>query len=331
MRCVVFNLREEEAPYVEKWKQSHPGVVVDTYEEPLTAKNKELLKGYEGLVVMQFLAMEDEVYDYMGACKLKVLSTRTAGFDMYNATLLKKHGIRLTNVPSYSPNAIGEYALAAALQLTRHAREIETFVMKRDFRWQKPILSKELRCSRVGILGTGRIGQAAARLFKGVGAQVVGFDPYPNDAAKEWLTYVSMDELLSTSDVISLHMPATKDSHHLINAKTIAQMKDGVYLVNTARGAVIDSQALLDSLDKGKIAGAALDAYEFEGPYIPKDNGNNPITDTVYARLVAHERIIYTPHIAFYTETAIENMVFNSLDACTTVLRGEPCAAEIKL
>lgn len=140
-----------------------------------------------------------------------------------------------------------------------------------------------------------------------------------------------MDELLSTSDVISLHMPATKDSHHLINAKTIAQMKDGVYLVNTARGAVIDSQALLDSLDKGKIAGAALDAYEFEGPYIPKDNGNNPITDTVYARLVAHERIIYTPHIAFYTETAIENMVFNSLDACTTVLRGEPCAAEIKL
>ena len=240
---------------------------------------------------------------------------------MYNVSKLTDLGIKLTNVPSYSPNAIAEHAVTAALIISRKIAKIEKNVKEHNFSWEKRLVSREMRTLTVGILGTGRIGTAAAKLFKGLGAKVIGYDLYPNEHAKEFLTYVdSVEELAKQSNVVSLHMPSTKENHHIVNEKFLNLMPQDSILINSGRGSLVDTNAVFDALDNGKLLGAGLDVYEFESPYVPKDLRGQEIEDKTFLKLIEREDILYTPHTAYFTETAVQNLVEGALDSSKNFL-----------
>lgn len=321
MKLVLFNLREDEKVAVNEWIKNHPDIEVDAYEEELVVENKELIKGADGLVFASNTKFDKEIYDYAKDQGIKVFSTRSAGFDVYDRPLLKELDIKLTNVPSYSPNAIAEHVLTTALRISRNTNKIQRNVEKHNFSWNPAILSRELRTLTVGVIGTGRIGSQAARLFKAVGANVIGYDVYPSEAAKEVLTYVdNVDELIANSDIITIHMPAIKEYEHMVNEEFLSKMKDGSILLNAARGMLVDTKALLKALDSGKLLGAGLDVYENEGKYVPKNFENKEFDDELLQTLIDRDDVIYTPHTAFYTETAIQNLVDGGLDSAVEVI-----------
>ena len=172
----------------------------------------------------------------------------------------------------------------------------------------------------VGVMGTGRIGRAAIQIYKGFGAKVIAYDPFHNPELEKEGIYVEKEDLLKKADVITLHMPATDDDYHFINEKTISMMKDGAYIVNTARGSLIDTSALVEALRSGKLAGAALDTYENEASIFNHDLEGQEIEDETFKELIKLDNVVVSPHIAFYTNVAVENMVKISLNSAKEVI-----------
>lgn len=333
MKIIVFNARLDEKLAFESYIERNQDVHLDIYNEPLTSESASYINNsYDAICVSQVKAIPDEVYLKLKECGIKVFATRSAGIDMYNLKLLKELGIRLVRVPVYSPNAIAEYAVSGALYFSRNIDLIQDNVDHYDFRWQTSITSDEVRVKTVGIVGTGNIGRNAARIFKGLGAKVIGFDVYQNEEAKTLLDYVdSIEELVKQSDIVSLHIPSTEENHHLFNEAMFNNFKPNAILVNTARGALVDTKALLAALDVKKLRAAVLDVYEFEGPYVNKQVTKEEISDEVFLQLLDRKDVLYSPHIAFYTHTAIENLVHIALNGAKSLLNGEEIPEEVKL
>ena len=309
MKLVFFNLREDEKSALESWRNSHHEVEVDVYTEELTSANKHLLEGKEGVVLAQNKPFERDVYEYAKEQGVKVFATRSAGFDIYDLELMSELGIKMTNVPSYSPNAIAEHVLTSALRISRNTNKIQRNVEKHNFSWNPGILSRELRTLTVGVIGTGRIGTQAARLFNALGSKVLGYDVYQNEAAKEVLDYVeNLDDLIANSDIVTIHMPAIKEYNHMVNDEFLAKMKDNSILLNAARGMLVDTKAVLRALDSGKLLGAGLDVYENEGKYVPKNFEGKEFDDELLQTLIDRDDVIYTPHTAF-----IQKLQFKTL------------------
>lgn len=322
MKIIFFNYKEVEDRAVEKWKKGNPDVNLLVLDKDLSEETKDSLIGADAVCISQIKAIPDHIYDFAKINGVKIFSTRSAGIDMYNIDKLKELGIRLSNVPSYSPNAIAEYAVTAALTISRKFDMIRRNVQNFNFSWEKRLLAREFPSLRVGIMGTGRIGSQAAKLFKGLGAKVIGYDLYPNDNAKKYLDYVdSVEELAKNSDIVSLHMPSTKENYHIVNEDFLNLMPKNSILINSGRGSLVDTQALLKSLDNKQLLGAALDVYEFEGPYIPKNMKGQEIDDKVFLELIQREDILYTPHTAYFTETAVESLVEQALNSSKNYLK----------
>ncbi len=333
MKVILFNAREDEREALASYKEKNKDFELDIHFAELNESNMHLITSdYDAICCSQVKAIPEEAYRLMKEAGIKVFATRSAGFDMYRLDLLKEYGIRFTRVPAYSPNAIAEYAFTGAMYFSRNLDLIANNQAQGDFRWQPSIIATEMRNKTVGILGTGNIGRNAARLFKGAGATVLGYDLYPNKAAEEFLSYVdSVDEILEQCDVISLHMPATDENYHMFNAETFAKVKDNLILVNTARGSLIDTPALLDALKAQKLRAAVIDTYEFEQPYVNKQVDLGAIEDKVFVELLERTDVLYSPHIAFYTHTAIENLVHIALDGAYAILTKGETPEEVKL
>ncbi|MDO5302206.1 MAG: D-2-hydroxyacid dehydrogenase [Tissierellia bacterium] len=321
MKIALFNLREDEKKSLEKWQKQNPDVEIVAYSETLTADNTHLAQGAQGVCMAVLSTVDEGVYEKLQAMGVKVMSQRSAGTDMYNWDKMRELGIMLINVPVYSPNAIGEYVITSALYFTRNFNQFLPAGKEHDFRWHLPVLSREMATLTAGVVGTGNIGRAVAKLFKGMGAKVIGYDVYENDAARELLDYVSLDELYERSDVITFHVPATEDNYHMVNEEAIAKMKDTAVLVNSARGSIVDTQAVLKALDEGKLKGVALDVYEHEFDLVKKDLRGQDLNDPIMDEILQRNDIIYTPHIAFYTETALDNLLGLALDESVNYLK----------
>ncbi|MDO5018148.1 MAG: D-2-hydroxyacid dehydrogenase [Lagierella massiliensis] len=321
MKIVVFNLRDDEKNLLEKWKKTHSDVEVDAYKESLKLDNVNLLKGADTVSLSTVSKIDNEVYYKLKDMGISLISQRSAGFDMYNLDKLNELSMTLINVPRYSPYAIAEYVVATAMYFTRNLNKIFKNVKKQDFSWDVSFLSKEMRTLTVGIVGTGNIGREAGKLFKGLGAKIIGYDMYPSKEAKEILDYVSLDELYERSDVISFHVPATKDNFHMINDEAIYKMKDSAVLINAARGSIMDTKAVLKALDENKLKGVALDVYENEFDLVKKDRSKEKLNDPIIEEIIKRDDIIYTPHIAFYTETALDNLLSFALDESINFLK----------
>ncbi|WP_105966947.1 D-lactate dehydrogenase [Staphylococcus simulans] len=315
-----FGTRDYEKDVALNWAKEND-VEVSFSNDFLSYDTLDQLEGFDGVTTMQFGKLEKEAYPKLEAMGIKQVAQRTAGFDMYDLELAKKHGIIISNVPSYSPETIAEYSVAAALNLVRRFPRIEKRVQDYDFTWDATIMARPVKDMTVAIIGTGRIGALTGNLFAGFGAKIVGYDLYPNDSL-DFLEYKdTIEEAVKDADIVSLHMPGSADNHHIFNKEMFAKFKDGAILVNAARGAVVDTEALIDAVNEGKLTGAAVDTYEFEMPYFTFDFTGKELEDETFKKLIENDRIQLTPHIAFFSDEAVRNLVEGGLNAALNVIK----------
>lgn len=321
IKILCFNANEERVPFIQQWAEKHQ-VHVDYTQEALTMETVEKVEGYDGITVAHVGDFDSRLYPELKKRGIKQVAQRTAGYEIFDLEEAKKHDIIITNVASYSPESIAEYTVMLALQLVRKSHLLDQKVAQRDFTWTPDIRARVIKDMTVAIIGAGHIGLLTAEIFKGFGAKVVAYDPYPREGVEHILTYCdSVEEAVSQADIVSLHMPAFKDNYHLFNEDMFKKMKDDAYLINCARGTLIDSNALLKALDNGELAGAALDVYENEAPYIPGNFHNKDIEDGLFLRILNHPKILFYHHCAYYTDVSVRNMTQFALDSCLEVIK----------
>ena len=303
----------------ENWSERHPDVEVGIDEGELHADTVAKVKGYDGVVIQQRSLVEDEVYAELKNLGLKQISTRTAGYDVINVDLAHKNGLKVTNVPAYSPRSVAELALAHTMRLIRNLELFDERAEEQDFRWIG-LKGKEIHTLTIGIIGAGRIGGTAAKLFNALGAKVIAYDIKPNPELNEVLTYKSLNEVLQESDVISLHVDLNETTKGLIGSEELALMKPTAFLINECRGPVVDTDALIATLKNKKLAGAALDTLTGEENFFNFDLRGKKLPSEQLKELRAMNNVILTPHVGFYTNVAVQNMVDISLDDVLAII-----------
>ena len=314
MRIIAYNVQGYEEKAFEKWAKEN-NVEVVWERDLITPETVEKAKGFDGISTQQVPPVKDEeIYKKLKEYGIKQISSRTAGVDMFDLDLARDYDVTITNVPRYSPTSIAELALTHAMSLLRNVKRIESAMKKGDFSWNQDVISKTIESCTVGIVGTGFIGLTAAKLFKALGVNVIGYDVFKNPDAEGVLEYrEDLDELLKESDIISLHLPLVDSTYHLLNEKNLPLLKEGAIIINTGRGALIDMDALLPYLEEGKLS-AGLDVLEIETLYVNQKIDKDKIKDTYIPKLMELENVRLTGHFAFFTESAVEALVSTSLD-----------------
>ena len=323
MKILMFSAREHELPAISKWiEENENNIQVDTIKEGLSSLTVDKAKGYDGISIQQTnLINEPIVYEKLKEFGIKQIASRTAGVDMIDLDQAVKNDLIITNVPAYSPNSVAELAVTQTMNLLRNMHLIYRNVHAGDFRWSANLIAREVRSITVGIVGTGKIGSTAAKLFKGLGANVIAFDAYENEALQDILTYKdTLEDLLKESDVVSLHTPLTEETKHMINKDNLKLMKKNSYLVNAGRGGIINTDDLIEALENGIISGAALDTFETEGAFLNQVIPHHDLTDPQIKKLLNMENVLFTHHIGYFTTTAVDNIVSISLDCVKDVL-----------
>lgn len=242
---------------------------------------------------------------------LKLIATRSTGFDHIDLAAAKARGIVVANVPFYGENTVAEFTFALLLALSRRIIDADEKVRAGTFS-PAGLRGFDLSGKTIGVVGTGHIGAHAIRMAKGFGMKVIGFDAFPNAELSHTLDfpYVSLQELLAQSDIVTLHVPYNEHTHHLINKDNIGNFKKGAYLINTARGAVVETEALIEALKNETLAGAGLDVLEEEQNL--QDTKSKVSIENQY--LIAHPRVIVTPHLAFNTQEAVERILDTTIE-----------------
>ena len=303
---------------IESFDRNNSKFEIIYYEDKLNKKTAILANGCDAVCAFVNDDINKDVIDLLYSFGIKVLLLRCAG---YNNVDIKYayNKIHILRVPAYSPNAVAEHAMALLLCLNRKIHK--AYLRTRDFNFNiNGFTGFDLAGKRVGVIGTGKIGVEFISICKGFKMDVVAYDPYPNPNLD--VKYVSLDELFNTSDVISLHCPLTSSTKHLINEEAIKKMKDNVVIINTSRGGLIDSKALLYALHDKKIKAAGLDVYEEEANLFFEDNSNEIIQDDVLALLISLPNVIITSHQGYLTEEALDNIASITLKNFDDCLNG---------
>ncbi|WP_455248650.1 2-hydroxyacid dehydrogenase [Ruminococcus sp.] len=298
-------------PYDRTWfDQLNQHYHIKYYEHKLTPDTISLAHGCEAVIPFVNDTLDRTVID--GLCQegIKMIALRCAGYNNVDRDAARGR-IPVVRVPGYSPYAVAEFTMGLLLTLNRKIHK--AYFRTRDFNFSlNGLVGFDLHGRTVGVIGTGKIGQIFIRICQGFGMHVLAYDPYPVQDAG--FPYVPLEELLAKSDIISLHCPLTEQTRHLINRDTIARMKDGVYLLNTSRGMLVESESLLDALKNGKIAGAGLDVYEEETEFFFEDRSDTVQRDTLLSLLVSMPNVVLTSHQAFLTNEALHNIAQVTLD-----------------
>lgn len=329
MKIIMFSVREDEKEAVKEWEERN-NISVTTVREDLSVENIDLVKGFDGLSVQQVTDLHDEeIYQKLADFNISQISLRTAGYDIIDTEMAKKHKLTITNVPAYSPRSVAELVLTQTMRLIRHFPSLESHLDQGDFRW-RGLVAKEIHTLTIGIIGAGKIGSAAARLFHALGAEVIAYDPVRRKELEAVLTYKeSQKDVLEASDVVSLHVPLNLSTINLIDEEALNQMKPKAYLINAARGPVVDTEALIKALERGKLAGAALDTLTNEQGVFNQDLRKKELPDNL-KQLMAMDNVLITPHIGFYTTEAVRNMVDIGLDNTVAVLKNGKSKNEVQ-
>lgn len=307
MKLLAYSVRQDEMESFDRFSKDY-GHEVTILPQLFSPESAPLAEGYDGILILGNCHANREALKIISSYGIKYLSSRSAGVNNIDLEACKEFGIKIANVPAYSPNSVSEFTIGLAIAMTRKINESIKRTQVQNF-GLKGLLGIEIRNLTVGIMGTGRIATRVIKAFSGFGCKIIAHDIIENDEAKKYATYVSKDKLIAESDLISLHIPLDDVTYHMINDETIANMKDGVILINAARGGLVDSQALIRGLKSGKIRGAALDTYENEVGIFHTDHTSNILTDDTLATLLQFPNVLITPHYAFYTDEAVSNMV----------------------
>ncbi len=256
---------------------------------------------------------------------VQAVALRCAGFNNVDLEACEEFGLRVGRVPAYSPYAVAEHTVGLLLCLNRKLHKAYNRVREGNFSLVG-LLGFDLRGKTVGVVGTGKIGSVVVDILKGFGCQVLAYDPYPS---REDLTYVPLDQLLERSRVVTLHCPLTPETHHLIDARALEKMQPGAILVNTSRGGLVDTPAVIAALKSGHLGGLALDVYEEEGDLFFRDLSSRVITDDIFARLQTFPNVVISGHQAFFTREALEAISQTTVANLTAFLKGKPCPNEL--
>jgi D-specific alpha-keto acid dehydrogenase len=283
------------------------GVMPRITDAPVSEANLDLAFGNRCISVGHKTHIPNSTLLALSRAGVEYISTRSIGYNHIDVNYAEGVGISVENV-AYSPDSVADYTLMLMLMAVRHAKATIRRADTHDYRLND-VRGKELRDLTVGVVGTGRIGAAVMERLRGFGCRILAFDSRPNTSA----SYVSLDELLQQSDVITLHAPLTPETHHLLDRRRIAQMKHGAFIVNTGRGALLDTKALVAALESGRLGGAALDVLEGEEGIFYADCRNRPIENKPLLRLQQLPTVLISPHTAYYTEHALSDTVENSI------------------
>ncbi len=328
MKIAFFDTKPYDIPYFEKYGSKY-GVTFKYFETKLNADTADLAIGYDGVCVFVNDTLDRTVIDKLYEAGIRTVALRCAGFN--NVDMEYAHGkLHVFRVPAYSPYAVAEHAMA--LLLTSVRRIHKAYNRSKEFNFSLTGLTGfDLHGKTVGVMGTGKIGRVFADICKGFGMNVLAYDKFPADgfADGERVRYTDISELFEKSDVISLHLPLTEDTYHIINRSSLEKCKKGVVLINTSRGALVDAEALVTAIKSRKVGAACLDVYEEESELFFNDNSGHIIEDDVLARLISMPNVIVTSHQAFLTEEALENIAQTTVENLVNFKEKNQCENEL--
>lgn len=324
MKVAFFDAKPYDKPSFEEYASRH-GLEIKFFETKLDGDTVELAKGFDGVCVFVNDTVDAFVVDKLCEYGAKFIALRCAGYN--NVDVAHAFGkLHIFRVPAYSPYAVAEHAMA--MLLTSIRRIHKAYIRTRDFNFSlNGLTGFDLHGKTVGVIGTGRIGRIFIDICGGFGMTVLAYDKFP--AQGSGINYVSLDEIFSQSDIISLHCPLTDETRYVINEETIGKMKKGVVLVNTSRGALIDAQALLDGIKSRQIGAACLDVYEEESDIFFEDFSGHIVDDDTLARLISMPNVILTSHQAFLTQEALNNIAQTTVENIVSFSKGETCENEL--
>lgn len=326
MKICVYNLRSDEKKYFRIWKKKLNIELISSTEDP-SVNDAELLEGCEGVSVLGQVCIGQELLDFWKANGIRYVSTRTIGYDHIDLAYAKQIGLRVCNV-HYSPNGVADFTIMLMLMCLRNYKQALWRGQVNDFSLFG-LQGREMKSMTVGVLGTGNIGCAVIQNLQGFGCKILAYDVYENDRVKEYATYVSLDEILAQSDILTLHLPLMDSTKHIINDESLKKMKDGVVLINCARGELADVRALVHGIESTKIGALGLDVVEGEEGIAHVDHRIDIISNEKMAYLRQFRNVVMTQHMAFYTEEAVEDMVHLGLSGILDMAAHEKGTSEL--
>lgn len=330
MKLAVYSTKQYDRKYLELVNKDF-GFELEFFDFPLTPKTAKMAEGCQAVCLFVNDDGCREILTELATIGVKILALRCAGFNNVDLEAAKELGIQVVRVPAYSPEAVAEHTVGMMLSLNRRIHR--AYQRTRDANFSlEGLIGFNMHNRTAGIIGTGKIGVATMRILKGFGMRLLAFDPYPSEQALELgAEYVDLKTLYAESDVISLHCPMTPENHHLLNKQSFDQMKDGVMIINTSRGGLIDSTAAIDALKQQKIGSLGMDVYENERDLFFEDKSNDVIQDDVFRRLSSCHNVLFTGHQAFLTEEALTSISVTTLQNIAQLDKGEPCPNIITL
>ncbi len=304
---------------------------IDFRDYKLNENTALTARGYDVVCVFVNDVVNAEVIKTLSDCGVKLIALRCAGFNNVDLKAAAAAGIKVVRVPAYSPYAVAEHGVALLMSLTRHIPQAYLRTKTANFNIEG-LTGRDLYGLTAGILGTGKIGRIMADILMGFGMKIIAYDPFPNEqwAKEKNIEYVGLDEIFQRSDVLSLHCPLTEETKHVVNHDRMKMMKHDAVIINTGRGALIDSKALVHALKHGHIGGIGMDVYEEESKYFFSDWSTDIMTDDTLARLLTFPNVIITGHQAFLTTNALKNLAETTLENVKAFAAGEELVNEVK-
>lgn len=319
MKVAFFDAKSYDLPGFEACSTDR-NMEIKYFETRLSEDTVSLAAGFDAVCVFVNDVVNANVVQRLHELGVQVIALRCAGFN--NVDIKACRGkLRVFRVPAYSPHAVAEHAMALLLTVNRHTHKAHNRTREFNFSLQG-LTGFDLYGKTVGIIGTGKIGKVFADICKGFGMKILAYDKFPDP--ESGLSYVSLEELFSRSDILSLHCPLTEETNHLINADTIRLMKEGVVIVNTSRGALVNTEDLIVGIKSGKVGAAALDVYEEEGDLFYEDFSGHIVQDDKLVRLIAMPNVIVTSHQAFLTREALDNIAQTTVSNLVKFFSGQP-------
>lgn len=312
MKVLAYNHRKDETKFFKEFSEKYNVEVVLTGKSP-KMETAELAKGFDCISIITTI-IDSELVKKFHELGVKFISTRTIGYDHIDLNEAKKLGIHVGNA-TYSPNSVADYTIMMILMVTRKMKLIMERNNVQDYSLVG-IQGKELPNLTIGVIGTGKIGRTVIKHLSGFGCTILAHDIYEQENVRIYSKYVELECLFKNSDIITLHMPATDCNYHMINKDSLSKMKDGVYIINTARGSLINTKDFIEAIENGKVGGAALDVIEHETGLYYKDLKGQILSNKNLAILNSFPNVIVTPHTAFYTDQAVSDMIENSIKSC---------------
>ena len=294
------------------------------FEATLGLQTASLAQGCRAVCVFVNDCLDAATLQALHALGVGAVLLRCAGFNNVDMTAARRLGLFVARVPGYSPEAVAEHTLALVMTLNRHTHRAYNRVREGNFMLEG-LLGVTLHGRAVGIVGTGRIGLAAARIFAGLGCTVLGCDPRPSPAFASLGRVVALDVLLAESDIVTLHCPLSEATQHLVNARSLALMKLGAMLVNTSRGALVDTRAVIDALRSRRLGHLAIDVYEQESELFFRDHSGQIIDDELFQQLLTFPNVLVTGHQGFFTVEALREIAQVTVDNLACFAQGAPC------